>query len=313
MDILLIIILSLTTNYNISTEHFTIESDKGLKRLADSIIKTSEQQYLEISKMMPVHFEQRIDIKVAGSLKEYESFQPEGYKAPTWSVGIAYPKKRLIVLRGDATQGPDEILRTLRHELAHIFLHNFSDRKIPKWFSEGFSMYFEDKRGLSRSFRLMRQAFTNSYIDIDTLEDSFPDNPLDVQNAYLTSSEFFSYLLSEIKEEGLYKVFEYVKEGLTFKLAIYRVSGKTVTEIEREFKRTSRFRYAWLPAITSTTTIWIFLTFLFLYVFVIKKRQTAMRLEIMREEENQLLLKELDDKNERDYNKSYNSTNKHIN
>ncbi|MCX7958024.1 MAG: peptidase MA family metallohydrolase [Deltaproteobacteria bacterium] len=271
-----------------------------MKRLADSVRKTAESQYNEIKKIMPVSFSGKITVRIALSLREYESLQPEGHKAPVWSVGIAYPAKNLIVLRGDATHGPDEILRTFRHELAHIFLHNYSDKKIPKWFSEGFSMYFEDEGGLIRSFKLMRQAFSNGYIDIDTLEEDFPDNPVDVQNAYLTSSEFFSFMLSRIGEEGLYKVFENVGQGMDFRYAIYKVSGKTVSEMENEFRKSTRFRYGWVPVITSSTTLWVLLTFLFIYVFIIKKRRSEKRLELMRLEENLILLKKFDEEKRED-------------
>lgn len=300
MNILFIILLLAGSDYRIESSHFVVESNSDLKRLSESVLKNAEEQFNEIQKMMPLSLEDKISIRIALGLKEYEAFQPDGFRAPTWSIGIAYPSRRLIVLRGDATNGPEEILRTLRHELAHIFLHNFSDKKIPKWFSEGFSMYFEERGGLSRGLKLIRQAFSNSYIDIDTLEDGFPDNPIDIQNAYLTSSEFFSYLLSIVGESGLYKIFEMVKGGLDFRYAIYKVAGKTVSDIEKDFKKTTRFKYAWLPLITSSTTLWIFLTGLFVYVFVVKKRRTNRRLDIMRAEENLTLLKRFEEEEKSD-------------
>lgn len=308
MNSVFYVILFTLSVYSKGSQHYIVESDQDLKRLADTIIEVAESQYNEIRRIMPVEFEKKITIKIAGSLKEYESLQPEGYRAPIWSVGIAYPEKGLIILRVDSAYSMDDILKTFRHELAHIFLHNFSNKKIPKWFSEGFSMYFEERGSLARSFRLMRQAFANSYIDIDTLEDSFPDDPVDVHNAYLTASEFFSYLLSEIGEEGLYRVLEYVKEGADFRYAIYKVSQKTVSEMERDFKKTSRFRYAWLPVITSSTTLWILLTLFFIYVFVVKKRRTDERLEVMRAEEYQALMEKFEeiDKKSQDPNRYLN-------
>ncbi|MGB9600066.1 MAG: peptidase MA family metallohydrolase [Myxococcota bacterium] len=305
MNELFLIFLIAGSDYRISSDHFQVESSPGLRRLSELVLKNAEEEYAEIQKMVPVSIKEKITIKIASNLSEYESLQPEGYRAPTWSVGIAYPKKGIIILRGDDTNGPDEILRTFRHELAHIFLHNFSKEKIPKWFSEGFSMYFEERGGLSRSLRLIRQAFSNSYIDIYTLEEGFPDNPVDIQNAYLTSSEFFSYLLSKIGEEGLFKVLELVKSGLDFRFAIYKVAGQTVSDIEKDFKKTTRFRYAWLPIITSSTTIWILLTMLFIYVFIVKKRKTETRLEIMRAEEDMLLLKRFEEDTKDEDSKRY--------
>ncbi len=297
MNWLILLFLIGASDFRYETEHFVIESHSDLKKLSISIIETAEEQYSRIKRMMPVELSKKINIKVANSMDEYEAMQPEGMKAPTWSVGIAYPKRRLIVLRGDPNHGPDEILKTFRHELAHIFLYNYSEVRIPVWFSEGFSMYFESEGGILRSFSLIRQAFANEYIDIDKLEDGFPDNPVDIHNAYLTSSEFFSFLLSRINEEGLYKVFEYIKEGNDIRFAIFRVSGKTLSEMELEFKKSARFRYAWLPVITSSTTLWILLTLFFVYVFIIKQRRTDLKLAAMRKEEEQLLLEMLNSEN----------------
>lgn len=294
MNILLLFLIIGATDFKIESQHFIIESKTDLKRLSESVMNTAEKQYESIKKMMPVSLDSKITVKIAASMSEYESMQPDGAKAPTWSVGIAYPKRRLVVLRGDFSHGPNEMLKTFRHELAHIFLHNYSDRQIPIWFSEGFSMYFEDRGGLGRNFSLIRQAFSNEYIDIEKLTDGFPNNPVDIHNAYLTASEFFSYLLSQIKEEGLYRVFEYLGKGDDIKYAIYKVSGKTLSEIERDFKRSARFKYAFLPVITSSTTLWIFLTILFIYVFIVKKRRADTKLEVMRAEEEMLLNKKFE-------------------
>lgn len=305
MSIGYVFFLLLAYGYKTESHHFIVESDYSLRRLADSVKEVAERQYNEISKMMPIEQEGKIRVRIATSMREYNSFQPAGYEAPIWSVGIAYPKMGLIVLRGDSTHGPEEILRTFRHELAHIFLHNYVEKKIPKWFSEGFAMYFEERTGLSRSFKLMRQAFANSYVDIDTLEESFPDNPIDINNAYLTSSEFFTFLLSEIGEEGLYKVFENLRDGVEFRYAVYKVAGKTISEMEKEFKKSSRFKYAWLPIITSSTTLWLVLTFLFIYVFIVKKRRAEKKLELMRMEE-ELLLMEKFEKERREFDNRIN-------
>jgi hypothetical protein len=298
MELLLLLLILADSPFKVESEHFVVESSYELKRLSRSVLEEAEKEYYEISRMMPVSFDGRITIRIAGSLTEYERMQPEGSSAPTWSQGIAYPKKRLLILRGSGITSVDDIMKTLRHELAHIFLHNYSSKEIPRWFSEGFSMYFEERGGLTRGFKLIRQAFSNSYIDLDKLEDGFPEDPIDVQNAYLTSSEFFAYLLSVIKEEGLYKVFEYVKEGLDFKFAIYRVSGKSITELEKGFHKSVRFKYAWLPVITSSSTLWILLTTLFIYVFIVKKRRTSDRLKIMQLEEEEELMQRFKKKSE---------------
>jgi hypothetical protein len=48
---------------------------------------------------------------------------------------VALPGLRTIVLRADGT----DLSRTLRHELAHLALHEQVDVRVPLWFDEGYA------------------------------------------------------------------------------------------------------------------------------------------------------------------------------
>ena len=56
-------------------------------------------------------------------------------RAPAWAAAIALPESRTIVLRADGEALP----RILRHELAHLTLHQAVRGRVPLWFDEGYA------------------------------------------------------------------------------------------------------------------------------------------------------------------------------
>ena len=58
-------------------------------------------------------------------------------RAPRWGAAVALPALRTIVLRADG----DDLSRTLRHELAHLALHQQVDVRVPLWFDEGYAAW----------------------------------------------------------------------------------------------------------------------------------------------------------------------------
>ena len=56
-------------------------------------------------------------------------------RAPRWGAAVALPSLRTIVLRADG----DDLSRTLRHELAHLALHQQVEVRVPLWFDEGYA------------------------------------------------------------------------------------------------------------------------------------------------------------------------------
>ena len=58
-------------------------------------------------------------------------------RAPSWGAAIAVPGARTILLRADE----GDLSRTLRHELAHLALHEAVAVRVPLWFDEGYASW----------------------------------------------------------------------------------------------------------------------------------------------------------------------------
>ena len=56
-------------------------------------------------------------------------------RSPAWAAAVALPESRTIVLRADG----EELPRILRHEVAHLMLHQAIRGRVPLWFDEGYA------------------------------------------------------------------------------------------------------------------------------------------------------------------------------
>ena len=81
-----------------------------------------------------------------------------GGRAPEWGAAVAVPGARTILLRADQ----DDLLRTLRHELAHLALHEAVPVRVPLWFDEGYAAWaageWERLGGLELNLAVVRGA-----------------------------------------------------------------------------------------------------------------------------------------------------------
>jgi len=79
-------------------------------------------------------------------------------RAPAWGAAIAEPGERAILLRADQ----DDLTGTLRHELAHLALHEAVRVRVPLWFDEGYAAWgageWERFGGLELNLAVVRGA-----------------------------------------------------------------------------------------------------------------------------------------------------------
>ena len=75
--------------------------------------------------------------------------QATGGVVPEWRAGVAIPSLNMIVMpTGEGVRVVDgEGLRTLRHEWAHLGLHQYlGDLRVPRWFNEGYAQWASGRR-----------------------------------------------------------------------------------------------------------------------------------------------------------------------
>ena len=223
---------------------------------------------------------QRVLIAIAPDAERFRTWV--GPNAPEWGAAIAFPESRRIVMhgRGGSADAGDP-LEVLRHELAHLALHEQLGNKPPRWFDEGYASV------AAREWRRDDVLAANVALalkgtpSLDVLEEGFRGGAVAAQSAYALSYRAVTELASLDPERGLSLFFQYWAGGSSLDRAVRQSFGVTLGGFEKEFqKRTSR-RYGGLALFADLSIAMLVLTALLLPFLFARRARDRRRLRAM--------------------------------
>lgn len=149
----------------------------------------------------------------------------------------------------------------LRHEVAHILIGRASaQRPIPRWFNEGLAMSVERRWRLQDEGQLVYQLAVGSRTSLETLDRMFQGEQSDVTRAYALSGALVHDLLQRHGAATGAQILTRMNDGASFDHAFSETVGMTPADAEAEFWQRQYTWTTWLPALTSTTTLWLVVT-----------------------------------------------------
>ncbi len=175
--------------------------------------------------------------------------------APAWSAGIAWPSQRTIVIRVDA----GEPFQTLRHELAHLALHQTLSTRVPRWFDEGYAVLAAGEQGRLAGLRLNLAVALGRVPSLRELDAALVGGP-GVGDAYALAGSAVGTLVRLHPTGTLEPFIEALRATGDFGAAL-RAMGYADGQFERDWHRLLRRQYnlgIWLL----TGGAWIILTLL---------------------------------------------------
>lgn len=211
-----------------------------------------------------------------------------GGRAPDWGAGVAIPDRRLIVLPayGSSRGNVQDLPGVLRHELAHIALHDFLEpAPLPRWFNEGYATWAAGQLDAEAGWILRLAFLTGRAPPLDSLILDWPAHSADARVAYLLSASAVSWLHERGGERALRLFLERWKEDGNLEDALRANYGLTLGQLERYWGQSVRRRYGWLLFFAQTSVAWALLTMLALALFVIRRRRDRGKLARLRESE----------------------------
>ena len=168
-------------------------------------------------------------------------------RAPHWGAAIALPDTRTILLRADG----EELSRTLRHELAHLALHQAVSVRIPLWFDEGYAGWaageWDRLGGLELNLTVVRGAIP----DLRSLDGALRGSASTADAAYALAVSAVAELARRNPTGTLNPLMSRLEAGTDFDAAVRATTGLTIDRFEEEWQRATRRRYSvgtWLIA-----------------------------------------------------------------
>ena len=223
---------------------------------------------------------QRVLIAVAPDAQRFRAWA--GSDAPEWGAALAFPDSRRIVMQGRrASSEAGDPFEVLRHELAHLALHEHLGNRAPRWFDEGYASV------AAHEWRRDDVLATNVALalrgtpSLDQLEEGFYGGSVAAQSAYALSYRAVTELASLDPERGLTLFFQYWKEGNSLDRAVRQAFGVTLAGFEREFQLRTRRRYGALALFADLSIAMLVLTVLTLPFFFARRARNRRRLDAL--------------------------------
>ncbi|MFC1662021.1 peptidase MA family metallohydrolase, partial [Gemmatimonadota bacterium] len=193
---------------------------------------------------------------------------------PEWGAGVAAPGRDAIVLPAvgsSRTRGWSEA-RVLRHEWAHLGLHQFlRGLRIPRWFDEGYAEWASGGWNPTEGWRLRVAFALGRAPPLDSLVLDWPRDQASAHLAYLLSATAVEYLVRESGERGLRLFLEGWRREKDFSVAMRMVYGVTPGQFEEDWKKYIRRRYGWLFVLSHSAVFWLSLALALLVMVRIRR------------------------------------------
>jgi hypothetical protein len=205
-----------------------------------------------------------------------------GPHAPEWGAALAFPESRRVIMQGgNAGSDAGDPVEVLRHELAHLALHERLGDLPPRWFDEGYASV------AAREWRREDVLAANVALAVrgaptlEQLEHEFGGGAVAAQSAYALSYRAVTELAALDPERGLSLFFKYWEREGSLDPAVRQAFGITLPGFEREFQSRTRRRYGALALVADLTLVVCVLSVLLLPFFVSRRVRDRRRLAAM--------------------------------
>lgn len=224
----------------------------------------------------------RVAIWVAPDDDTFRRWAGDG--APEWGQAFAFPLERRIVLHGHRGGKGGDALSVLRHELAHLALHEVLGDLPPRWFDEGYASYAAGEWGrdevLATNFSLAI-AF-GRLPTFAGLDSSFQRGSGTAQAAYAFSYRAVAEMAALDRVRGLSLFFAYWERERSLERAVRQAYGMTLGGFEAHWQKATRRRYGGLALVTDVSLGAVFVMLMIGPLWIVRRRRNRRRLEAMR-------------------------------
>ena len=168
-------------------------------------------------------------------------------RAPRWGAAVALPALRTIVLRADAGDLP----RTLRHELAHLALHERVDVRVPLWFDEGYAGWAAGEWDRLGALELNLSVARGAVPGLRALDGALRGTQTSADASYALAVSAVTELARRNPSGSLQPLLGRLHAGEPFEAAVLATTGLTLDRFDEAWQLSVRRRYGlgtWLLA-----------------------------------------------------------------
>jgi hypothetical protein len=225
----------------------------------------------------------RIQAYLAPSRDSFSTIQPGS--PPEWAAGTAYPERSLLFVCLE-THGQKSPRQVFVHEVTHVVLHwSYGEVEPPRWLEEGLAQVVAGELDLQTQVTLSRAALGGGLIPLSSLVDRWPRQPSRARVAYAQSRDFILFVRHRHGDEALAETITRLADGEGVEDALLAATGTPLDELEARWRGRLKRRYAWLPVLGGSGSMWSIAAVLLVIGWARKRRIKRLRLAEMAEAE----------------------------
>ena len=220
---------------------------------------------------------QRVLIEIAPDQRRFREWA--GAEAPEWGAALAFPDSRRVVMQGSrAGSDAGDPFEVLRHEIAHLALHEYLGDLPPRWFDEGYASYaareLTRNEVLATNFALALRGMP----DFDELDDRFTQGVTSAQAAYALAYRAVDDLASIDSLNGLARLLQEWRQTGSLDRAMRAAFGMTLPAFEHEWQQRTRRRYGGLALFSDLTLATVILLLIITPLYLARRRRDRQRM-----------------------------------
>ncbi len=219
----------------------------------------------------------RVVIAVAPDRERFRQWI--GPTAPEWGAAVAFPESNRIVMQGrGAGSDAGDPIEVLRHELAHLALHEALGELPPRWFDEGYASYAANEVARDAILGANLVLLFRGMPSLDSLDNGFAGGSLRAEGTYALAYRAVAELAAQDPERGLTLFFKYWKQSGRFETAVRAAYGLTQPGFEEIWRKRTRRRYGGLALVADLSIASALTLFLVMPFYVIRRRRDRLRM-----------------------------------
>lgn len=214
---------------------------------------------------------------------------PLARRTPRWITGFAVPEEDTVVLLPERVLSypHDSLAALLYHEVTHVLLARAASSgavandgattsgELPRWFQEGVALLAGRDLAFADRERLLLGGITGVPMSMHALQRAFDGEGYSIDTAYALAGALAEELVREHGRGAVPRIAAEVARGRSFAQAFAAATGEPLQSFEADFWRGFRWRYRWVPFLTSGATLWLAVTALALVAMARRRRRDA--------------------------------------
>ncbi|MDQ3949560.1 MAG: hypothetical protein M3282_04370, partial [Gemmatimonadota bacterium] len=218
-----------------------------------------------------------VTLAIAGDTRQFREWI--GPTVPEWGSAVAFPEENRVVMQGrGAGSRAGDPFEVLRHELAHLALHETLGDLTPRWFDEGYASFAAREWSREDALRTNLALVIRGTPTLDELERWFGGGAARAEAAYALSYRAVADLAELDPQRGLSVLVSEWRRTGKLDTAIRNAYGLTLAGFETRWRDRTRRRYGGLAILADVTVGALLVLVVVLPLYTARRRRDRQRM-----------------------------------